>query len=121
LPKSILIADSSGPARIATRRSLESQPGLHVCCEAVDGLDAIEKARRLRPDLIILALSMPGLNGFDAARELRAMMIGVPIILFTLYADAIPPQDAEVAGINAVVCKTDPQALKHHVKKLLAA
>jgi two-component system response regulator EvgA len=121
LPKNILIADSSGPTRLATRRALECQPGLEVCAEAVDGLDAVEKARELNPDLIILALGMPRLNGFDVARKLRAMSIEVPIILFTFYADAIPPQDAQVAGITAVVCKTDPQALKQHIEKLLAA
>jgi len=113
LPKNILIADSSGPARIATRRALECHPGLEVCGEAVDGLDAVEKARQLNPDLITLALGMPRLNGFDVARKLRAMSIEVPTILFTFYADAIPPQDAH----TAVVCKTDPQALKQHIEK----
>jgi PleD family two-component response regulator len=52
--KSILIADDSGAIRTATRHSVESQPGLEVYGEAIDGLDAVEKARTLKPDLIIL-------------------------------------------------------------------
>jgi CheY-like chemotaxis protein len=117
--KYILIADDSGAIRSATRQSLESRPGFKVCGEAVDGLDAVEKARRLRPDLIILDLAMPRMNGLQAARELRAMTVRVPIILFTLYADVVGPQVAVAAGISAVVCKTDLPALQRNVESLL--
>jgi DNA-binding NarL/FixJ family response regulator len=117
--KCILIADDSGAVRTATRRSLESPPGLEVCGEAVDGLDALEKVRTLKPDLIILDLSMPRMNGLQAARELRAMMVRVPIVLFTLHADAVPPQVAAAAGISAVVSKMNLPALRQHIETLL--
>jgi CheY-like chemotaxis protein len=117
--KCILIADDNGAIRSATRHSLESRTGLKVCGEAVDGFDVIEKARRLLPDLIVLDLSMPRMNGMDAARQLRAMMVRVPIILFTLFADAISAQDAFAAGINAVVSKADLPALSHQIERLL--
>jgi AmiR/NasT family two-component response regulator len=55
--KGILIADDSGAIRTATRHSVESQPGLEVCGEAIDRLDAVEKARTLKPDLIIRDLA----------------------------------------------------------------
>jgi len=119
--KCILIADDSRAIRSATRLSLESPPGLEVCGEAVDGLDAVEKARRLKPDLIILDLAMPRMNGLQAARELRAMMVRVPIILFTLHADAVPPQVAVAAGISAVVSKMNIPALRQHIESLLVA
>ena len=67
--------------RIAIRRFLEGQPGFDVCGEAVDGLDALEKARFLLPDLIILDLTMPRMNGFQAARELRAMKISASTLV----------------------------------------
>lgn len=119
--KCILIADDNGAIRAATRHSLESQPGFEVCGEAVDGLDALKKARRLSPDLIILDLVMPRMNGLKAAHELRAMMIRVPIILFTLYADVVSAQDALAAGISAVVCKSDLPGLNQQVESLLVA
>ncbi|MGH9642552.1 MAG: response regulator [Terriglobales bacterium] len=60
-----------------------------------DGHDAIEKAQRLHPDLIILDLSMPVMNGLDTARALRDPVPSVPIILFTLYDDGFVKETAE--------------------------
>jgi DNA-binding NarL/FixJ family response regulator len=121
MPKCILIADDNDAIRTATRHFLEKQAEFSVCGEATDGLDAIEKARCLTPDLIVLDLSMPRMNGLEAARTLRAMSVKAPIILFTMYADAIQPQETFAAGISAVVAKTDLSALQHHIEKLLVA
>jgi DNA-binding NarL/FixJ family response regulator len=119
--KNILLVDDSELIRLATRHFLESQPGFKVCGEAVDGVDALEKASHLNPDLIILDIAMPRMNGLQTARELRARMHRVPIILFTWYADAVQPEDAAAAGISAVISKSNPAALQSHVKSLLAA
>jgi DNA-binding NarL/FixJ family response regulator len=116
----ILLVDDSELIRLATRHFLESQPGFQVCGEAVDGIDVLEKASHLNPDLIILDIAMPRMNGLQTARELRARMFGAPIILFTWYADAIQAGDAAQAGITAVISKSNPAALLH-VKNLLAA
>lgn len=118
--KNILIVDDSELIRLATRHFLESQPGFKVCGEAVDGIDALEKATHLNPDLIILDIAMPRMNGLQTARELRARKYRVPIILFTWYADAIQPEDAAAAGISAVISKSNPAALQNHIKSLLA-
>jgi CheY-like chemotaxis protein len=90
-----------------------------VCGEAVDGFDALEKARNLCPDLIILDLSMPRMNGLQTARELRAMSVPAPIILFTMYAEELRPQDALAVGISAIVSKTDLSVLQQQIEKLL--
>ena len=119
--KHILIVDDSELIRLATRHFLESQPGFKVCGEAVDGIEALEKASHLNPDLIILDIAMPRMNGLQTARELRARMYSAPIILFTWYADAVQPQDAEEAGITAVISKSNPAALQRHVVSSLAA
>jgi chemotaxis response regulator CheB len=87
MPKSVLIVDDSKSVRTATCRFVESQNGLEVCGEAVDGLDAVEKALQLGPDLIILDLAMPRMDGLEAAHELRAMFVCVPIILFSMFGD----------------------------------
>jgi DNA-binding NarL/FixJ family response regulator len=119
LRKSILLVDDSAVIRTATRHFLESQPGFEVCGEAGDGIQALEKARDLKPDLIILDLAMPHMNGLQTARELRVRKLTVPIILFTWHADAVPFEQAEAAGITAVVSKTNPAELHSHVNALL--
>ena len=121
MTKYILLVDDSELIRLATRHFLESQTGFKVCGEAVDGIDALEKASHLNPDLIILDIAIPRMNGLQTARELRAGMQKMPIILFTWYADAVQPQDAEEAGITAVISKSNPAALQSHVVSLLAA
>jgi CheY-like chemotaxis protein len=71
------------------------------------------------PDLIVLDLSMPQMNGLETARILRANAVPVPIILFTMYAEELRPQDATEAGIDAVVAKEDLTVLHHQIEKLL--
>ena len=107
MPKSILIVDDSDTVRRVTRLFLESQLGLEVCGEAVDGVDAIEKAKELKPDLILLDLAMPRLNGVEAAMVLKAMMPRVPIVIFTLYKESLGNALTSAIGIDAVLSKPD--------------
>ena len=105
--KQILVVDDSKSMRLALRLLLQSRSELEVCGEAVDGLDAIEKAKRLKPDVILLDLAMPKLNGALAALVLRSDNPAVKIILFTLYADSVRDKMAAVSGIDLVVSKAD--------------
>ena len=73
----------------------------------VDGRDAIEKARELKPDLIVLDFSMPGMNGLESARILSNMKPSAMILLFTMHRSAVADRDARAAGINAVVSKSE--------------
>ena len=121
MSKSILIADDSAQMRLLARKVVESMPGFAVCGEAADGVEAVEKARQLSPDLVILDLAMPRMNGFEAARALRESGSRVPIILFTLHADVVSPKQATAAGIDAVVAKIGCSAdLASQVERLLA-
>jgi DNA-binding NarL/FixJ family response regulator len=105
MSKQILVVDDSDTCRKVTRLFLESQLGLEVCGEAIDGIDALEKARALKPDLVVLDLAMPRMNGVEAASELPAIMPRVPIVLFTMYDDAVGRALALSAGANVVVSK----------------
>jgi two-component system invasion response regulator UvrY len=118
MPKCVLIVDDQASVRRATRRFFEDQ-NFVVCGEAINGNDGLEKARSLRPDLIIMDLAMPGMSGLEAARELRALQIETPIILFTMYEDAIRPKGA-FSVVNAVVSKIDLEELQRQVTVLLA-
>lgn len=120
MPECILIVDDDPNIRKHTRNFLERETQYSVCGEAVDGLDAIEKARQLQPDLIILDMSMPRMNGLQAARVLRQMMRDVPIILFTLHASAITFSEVQAVGVSSVVSKSDGfNGLRKKVESLL--
>ena len=121
MKKCILLVDDNEAVRTATRHFVERETEFEVCGEAVDGFDALERAQRLRPDLIVLDLEMPRKSGLQTARELRAMNIRIPIILFTMYADAVPSHDTLDAEIRAVVSKIDTSALREHIEGLLVA
>jgi DNA-binding NarL/FixJ family response regulator len=102
----ILIVDDGDSVRDIIRIFLEKE-GFQVCGEASDGLEAIEKAKALRPDLIVLDLAMPGMNGVEAASVLTGSMPGVPIVVLTMYEEFLGSSLASVSGIKAVVSKTD--------------
>jgi len=71
--KSVLIVDDSAYVRQALCELFKREGDFEVCGEAENGKDAIKKAQELRPDLIVLDLSMPVMNGFDAARTLKTV------------------------------------------------
>ena len=91
-----------------------------MCGEACDGLDALQKMPQLEPDLVILDLAMPPMNGLQAARKLRTPPGKYPIILFTMYSDALQFRDVEDAGVDALVAKTNLVGLKQNIENLLA-
>lgn len=72
---------------------------------AIDGYDAIQKAQELKPDLIILDMSMPRLNGIEAAPILKKMLPETPIVLLTSYQSALEGFDVRKVGIDVVVPK----------------
>jgi CheY-like chemotaxis protein len=85
--KNVLIADDSASMRRAVRFLLARRHSGLTVSEAVDGVDAIEKAKETKPDLILLDLTMPRLNGAEAAWVLKNTLPQTPIILFTMYTD----------------------------------
>jgi CheY-like chemotaxis protein len=105
MSKSILIADDSETIRTVLRTFLESREGFEVCAEAVDGVDAIEKAKELHPDLIILDLAMPRMNGAAAASVLKRRMPRTPIILFTIYDGVMGKALASAVNVDLVLAK----------------
>jgi DNA-binding NarL/FixJ family response regulator len=66
----ILLADDHPIIRFGLSSLLGSHEGWEVCGEAADGRDTVQKCRRLKPDLLVLDISMPELNGVDAARQI---------------------------------------------------
>jgi len=107
MSKSILIADDSATIRTLIRAFIENRAGFEVCGEAVDGVDAIEKAKELKPNLIILDLAMPRMNGAAAASVLKRMIPDVPLILFTMYDEVMSQALSSAVQVDLVLSKPD--------------
>jgi DNA-binding NarL/FixJ family response regulator len=81
----ILIADDNDAVRRGVVGILSSETGWQVCGEARDGAEALQKARELLPDLILLDVSMPGMNGLEAAHLLRQELPEVKILVISQH------------------------------------
>jgi len=101
----VLIVDDQAVVRAAVRELFESYSGFAVCGEAENGVEAIAKARELKPDLIILDLSMPLMNGFEAAKALRQILPDVPVFLLTAHHSGATEKAAFDVGICGVFSK----------------
>ena len=98
--------DDNSAVRSLVRQLFELEPDFEISGEAENGHDAVEKAENLKPDLIILDLSMPVMTGLDAAPLLRKLLPDTRIILFTVQEGSEVERLARAAGIDAVVSKS---------------
>ena len=115
----ILVVDDNAVIRRALRKIIEFN-GWVACGEAADGRAAIEKAKALCPDLIVLDLSMPVMNGLEAAHTLHQIMPRVPLILCSLHANNVLQREATAAGVKMVISKAENmQTLIKKAKELL--
>ena len=92
----ILVADDSENIRKGICSALEAHPGWMVCACAVDGMDAVRKAIDLKPDVVLVDVSMPGLNGFEAAGCIHEQIPNAEILIVTEHdsttLEHLPPQ-----------------------------
>ena len=109
--KAVMIVDDSASVRQSLCKIFEREQDITVCAEAENGKEAIEKAQALRPDLIVLDLSMPVMNGLDAARVLKRLMPDVPLIMYSVFGDRFVQHQAELIGINDVVSKSEHESV----------
>ncbi len=100
----VLVVDDHEVVRRGVRSLLESP--YDVCGEAVDGLDAIEKARQLTPDVIVMDVSMPRLNGLEATRRLRSLLPECEILILSQHEAPEMARQALKAGARGYVVKT---------------
>jgi DNA-binding NarL/FixJ family response regulator len=105
-PLRILIADDNPLVRCGLRIIIERQEGWIVCGEAADGLDALEKATSLMPDVILLDISMPKLDGLNALPLLREKVPDSEIVILTLLECVDIARIAANAGARAYITKS---------------
>lgn len=107
MARSVLIADDNESIRRMLCFMFAAQSDFEVCGEAENGQEAVEMAQVLRPDLIMMDLSMPVMNGIEAACELKRLMPMTPIIVFSEFSDVLSEREARSNGITSSVSKTD--------------
>jgi DNA-binding NarL/FixJ family response regulator len=121
MSKSVLIVDDSETSRKITRLLVETQIDLEVCGEAVDGLDGIEKAKALKPDLVVLDLTMPQMNGIEAAPIIKREVPKTRIVMFTMYENFLGHSLASRIGFDAVLPKPEGWKIIECLQGLLRA
>jgi len=105
----VLIVDDHAFIRRGVQTILHAFPEWEFCGEAENGKDAIRLADELKPEVIIMDVSMPGLNGIEATRAIRKMQPGVKIVLLTLHESAELLRSAFRAGASGYLLKTDAE------------
>ncbi len=117
----ILVADDHEVMRLGIRNLLEAKPNWRVCAEACDGRDAVEKAIQLRPDIIIMDLTMPNMNGLEAASQISRSNPDIPVILFSLHLSDELLNHFDAGSIRGAVCKSNAaRDLVDAVEKVLS-
>ncbi len=103
----ILLADDHEVVRHGLRRLLESQPGWEICGEAAAGREAVDLAKRLKPDVVVLDFSMPGLNGTEATRQILKELPKTEVLMLTMHTSEVLMRGALEAGARGYVLKSD--------------
>jgi DNA-binding NarL/FixJ family response regulator len=103
----ILVADDHEIVRQGLRALLEAQPGWQVVAEAIDGREALDKAKRLRPDVVVLDVSMPNLNGLEATRQIRKALPETEVLILTMHDSEQLVREVLEAGARGYVLKSD--------------
>jgi PAS domain S-box-containing protein len=102
----ILVVDDHALVRKGICSVLATNPALSVCGEAVDGRDGVERARELRPDVVVMDLSMPRLNGLEATREIKRFLPDTEILIVSQHESPEMARQAFSAGARGYVSKS---------------
>jgi len=103
----ILVADDHEVVRRGLQALLEAQPGWEVSGEAVDGREAVEKAKQLKPDVVIMDISMPVLNGLEATRQILKVNPHARVLILTMHESDQIVREVLDAGARGYILKSD--------------
>ncbi|HEX7049536.1 MAG TPA: response regulator transcription factor [Longimicrobiales bacterium] len=105
-PIRILLVDDHAVLRAGLRALLDAEPDLRVVGEASTGEEGVERARELRPDIVVMDLSMPGIGGLEATRRIAALEQNPKILVLTVHAEEEYLLPVLEAGGSGYVTKT---------------
>src|ERR1700683_1766967 len=112
----VLIADDSALVRKSVRTFLQSCEECEICGDAADGHQALDRAKKLSPDVILLDLALPGLSGFQVVKALRAELPSVTIVIMSQQDPSLLRHDAETVSVEHFIPKSN---LAHELVPLL--
>src|SRR5215467_7340373 len=105
----VMIVDDHAAIRRGVQGILHSFPEWELCGEADNGREAVRLAETLRPEVIIMDVSMPVLNGLEATRIIRRILPGTKVVLLTLHSSMELVRSAFRAGARGYVLKSDAE------------
>ena len=101
----LLIADDIDAIRENIKSFLSKQPDIEVVGEAKDGVTAVELAKKLSPDVVLMDINMPKMNGIEATRRIKENHRHIPIIIQTAFTQPKDRQNAQKAGCDGFISK----------------
>jgi DNA-binding NarL/FixJ family response regulator len=105
MPLRVLLADDHVTVRHGLKLLIDGQPDMKVVAEASDGATAVKSAAALKPDVVVMDISMPGMNGLVATRALKKQQPGTAVITLTRHSDDAYLQELLRAGVSGYVLK----------------
>ena len=102
----MLLADDHPLIRRMVRSTLQQHEHLEVVGEAEDGTQTVEQAKKAKPDVVVLNITMPHLNGFQAAREIKKHLPQSAIVILSTHADEYFVEEAKNIGVRAYIAKS---------------
>ena len=103
----VLVVEDYEPFQRFVASILQKQPELQIICKASDGLEGVQKAEELQPDLILLDIGLPSLNGIEIARQIRKLSPKSKILFVSQESSADVVQEALGTGAQGYVVKSD--------------
>ncbi len=120
-PVRVVLADDQEMVRAGLRMLIDFQPDLEVVGEAADGLEAVDIATRLRPDVVLMDVRMPHCDGIEAARRVLAALPDVTVVVLTTFDEDGSLAEALRAGVSGFLLKTAPPEQLLHAIRTVAA
>lgn len=103
----ILVADDHEVMRTGVRALIEQEPGWQVCGTATNGQEAVDAARKLKPDVVILDMTMPELDGLEALREIKRALPNTEVVIFSAHHSEEVIGQLFEAGAKSYIQKSD--------------
>jgi len=106
MPANILVVDDHEVVHQSVRMLLQSRPDWKICGHASTGAEGVEMARRFRPDVIVMDITMPVMNGLEATRQIASLKLGSPVLIFTMHESPGLAESVRTAGAVGLVLKS---------------